>query len=263
MTVPLGLVLNGIDAFILVFIRLTGLFIMTPIFGRRNMPVYFKIGFSFLLALILINTIPMPKLDYYDSIYGYGFLAVKEFLVGITIGYVSYLIFSAIYVAGQIIDMQVGFGLVNVLDPISNIQAPITSNFYFIISMLVFLTIDGHHMIIRALFDSYRYIPIGGAVFNGNLMDNIIRLFSDTFVIAFKISAPVVAAILITDVAQGVITRTIPQINVFIVGMPLKIALGIVVMMIIIPMLITAIFSLTGSMAGETANFIKNMGMNK
>lgn len=263
MNIPLGLVLNGIDAFLLVLVRMTGLFVVAPIFGRRNIPAYFKIAFSFLLALILVNTITLPAPDYVNNIYSYAFLIIKEFIVGLTLGFVSYVIFSAIYVAGQIIDMQVGFGVVNVIDPISNIQVPITSNFYFIISMLVFLGVDGHHALIRALFDSYNYIPLGGAVFNNSLMNDIVRIFGEMFVLGFKISAPIVAALLITDVALGVISRSVPQLNVFVVGMPLKILLGIIVMIITVPMFITLLYSLMHGMNNEVLNFMKDLGAKK
>jgi len=158
----LGILLNGIDIFVLIFVRMTGLFVAAPIFGRRNIPSYFKIGFSFMLALILANIMPAPEIDYQQNIYQYVLMVIKEFIVGLTIGYIAYMVFTAIYLAGQLIDMQIGFGLVNVLDPISNIQVPITANFYFIISMLVLLMVNGHHMLIKVLFESYSYIPLGG-----------------------------------------------------------------------------------------------------
>ena len=255
-----GMLLNGFDAFLLVFVRMTGLFVIAPIFGRRNIPTYFKIGFSFLLAVILVNTISIPELQYYENIYAFALLVFKEFIVGLTLGYVSYLVFTAIYMAGQIIDMQVGFGMVNVLDPVSNIQVPITSNFYFILSMLVFLAFNGHHALIKALFESYNLVPVGTAAFNNNLMNDIIRAFGNIFLIGFKISAPIVAAILISDIALGVISKSVPQLNFFVIGMPLKIALGMVVMILTIPMFISVVDVLINGMNHEMLNFIKDLG---
>jgi flagellar biosynthetic protein FliR len=257
---PIGIVVKGIDAFLLVFVRMTGLFVISPIFGRRNIPAYFKIGFSFLLALIMINIIAIPELDYYNNIYQFVFLILKEFLVGLMLGYISYLLFSSIYIAGQLIDMQIGFGMVNVIDPMSNIQVPITSNFYFIMSMLFFLAMDGHHMLIRALFDSYEYVPLGGASFNHLLMNDIVRIIGNIFLIGFKIAAPITAAILVTDVALGVISKTVPQINVFVVGMPLKIFIGIAVMVVTIPMFVMLLETLVNGMSSEMLNFTKDMG---
>lgn len=260
MEIPIGMVLNGIDVFILIFVRMTGLFVVAPIFGRRNIPAYFKVGFSLLLALILVNTVKMPNLNYGSSFYEYVFLVLKEFLVGITIGYVSYLVFTSIYFAGQIIDTQVGFGMVNVIDPVSNIQVPITSNFYFIMSMLVFLWSNGHHIIIKALFESYKYIPLGSAVFNNNLLNDILRVFGTIFVIGFQIAAPITAAILISDIALGVASRSVPQLNVFVIGMSLKIVLGMLIMIVTMPLFISCIDVLTSGMTKEMFNFMKDMG---
>lgn len=259
MNLPLGIVINGIDAFILIFVRMTGLFVVAPIFGRRNIPTIMKIGFSFLLALLLVNTVKTTGLNQYESIYEFVFLVIKEFIVGITIGYVSNLVLNAIYLAGQLIDMQIGFGIVNVLDPMSNIQVPITANFYFMISMLVFIAVNGHYVLIKALFDSYNTVPLGGAVFGTGLMEDIIRVFGSIFTIGFKIAAPITAAILIADITLGVISRTVPQLNVFVVGMPLKILLGLLVLVLTIPMFIMVLENLFDVMNGETVKFIKDM----
>lgn len=263
MQIPLNTFMNGIEVFILVFIRMSGLFIIAPIFGRRNIPAYYKIGFSALLALILVNTITVPVNDDYSNIYGYTFLVVKEFVVGLTIGFAAYIVFSGIYIAGQLIDMQIGFGMVNVLDPLSNIQVSVTTNFYFIISMLIFLSVNGHHLLIQALFDSYKWIPLGGAVYNNNLLNDIIKVTGNMFLIGFKIAAPVVAAILVSDLALGIISRTVPQLNVFVVGMPLKIVLGIAVIIITIPAFAGFIHTLVREMDQGTLNFIKDMGLKK
>ncbi|MCX8130309.1 MAG: flagellar biosynthetic protein FliR [Clostridia bacterium] len=260
MFIPVDLFLSGFDSFLLVFVRMTGLFVIAPIFGRRNVPTYLKIGFAFFLAIILVSNVSLQKPSQFDNIYGFLLLVFKEFMVGITLGYISYLIFTAIYIAGQLIDMQVGFGMVNVLDPVSNIQIPITSNFYSIISMLVFLMLNGHHALIKALFDSYEYVPLGGAVFSEALLNDVIRIFSEAFVLGFRISAPILAAILITDIALGVISKTVPQLNVFVVGMPLKIILGLLIMIVTIPAFVAFIEVLVNGMNGEMFNFMKHMG---
>ncbi len=234
MNIPLDILFEKMDIFLLVFVRMSGLFVIAPIFGRRNIPSYFKIGFSFLLAMIVMNTISVSDLEEYNSIYKFFVLLLKEFMVGITLGYVSYLIFTAIYMAGEFIDMRIGFGMVNVLDPISNIQLPITANFYFILTMLIFFILNGHHSLIRGLYESYSWVPIGQAVFGNELLSDVIRLFGSIFLLGFKIAAPITAAILITDVALGVISKAVPQLNVFVIGMPLKIALGIIILILTI-----------------------------
>lgn len=259
MPFPAGLFLNGFDAFLLIFVRMTGLFIVAPIFGRRNIPSYLKIGFSFFTAIILVNTIKIPPPETYDSLLQLTLIIVKEFVVGITIGFIAYMAFTAIYVAGEIIDMQIGFGVVNVMDPISNIQVPITSNIYFILSMLVYIAVNGHHALIKALFDSYTAVPLGTAVFNASIADNLMAIFGSIFAIGFKIAAPIVAAILITDVALGTISRMVPQLNVFVIGMPLKILVGIALLMVTIPMFLYVLEGLFKVVDTGTINYIKDI----
>lgn len=255
----MGSYLTTLETMILILMRMTGLFVIAPIFGRRNIPTYYKIGFSFILALVLVNIVDFPKKGYGDNLIQYGLLAGKEFLVGITIGYVAYLVFTGIYLAGQLVDMQVGFGMVNVIDPVSNIQVPVTSNIYFMISMLVFLSLNGHHYLIMSLLESYKFVPVDAAQFGKGLMGDIINVFSSIFVLGFKIAAPVIAAILVTDIALGVISRSVPQLNVFVVGMPLKIVMGIAVVIITIPVFVAICGTLQENMVAEMTRFLKDM----
>lgn len=255
----IGAILNGLEVFLLVFVRMTGLFVIAPIFGRRNVPSYFKIGLSFMLALILSNAMSFETPVYADSIYGYGFLVIKEFLVGIIIGYVAYLVFSAVYIAGQIIDMQVGFGMVNVMDPVNSIQVPISANFYYIIAMVIFLIADGHHMLIKALYASFNAIPPGRAVFSDSLINDMIRLMNNMFLTGFKIAAPVLATILLADIALGILMKTIPQLNIFVVGIPLKMILGLIILVLTIPLFISIVDVLINGMNSEILNFLMHM----
>jgi flagellar biosynthetic protein FliR len=255
----MGALLNSIDIFLLVLTRMTGLFVVAPIFGRKNIPVYFKVGLAFLMAVILVNTQNPGIADKYSNLWGFGFLIAKEMLVGITIGYVSYIIFTSIYIAGQLIDMQVGFGMVNVLDPLSNIQIPVTANFYFIICMMLFLLGNGHHILINALFDSFKIVPLGTATFSGALMSDLLRIFGSIFSVGFRISAPVIATILVTDIALGIMSRAVPQLNVFVVGLPLKIIIGLLVVILTFSTFITIVEGLTGDVAKEMLRFLNDM----
>lgn len=257
--IPAGLLLNGFDVFLLVFVRMTGLFVVAPIFGRRNIPTYFKIGFSFFTALILVNTTAVQAFQYDDSILAYTLLVIKEFIVGISIGFIAYMVFTAIYIAGEIIDMQIGFGIVNVIDPISNIQVPLTSNLYFIISMLLFISLNGHLVLIKALFDSFSTLPLGTAAFDASLTDELMDLFITVFTTGFKIAAPIVAVILITDVALGTISRMVPQLNIFVIGLPLKIFVGFLILVLTVPVFLTVMETIFKAMDGSVLDFIKEL----
>ncbi len=262
MQIPLGMLLNNVELFLLIFVRMAGLFVIAPIFGRANIPVYFKIGFAFTTAILMANVIKIDHIVATDSFLLYAIYIVKEFIVGVVLGFVAYAIFTSIYIAGQIIDMQIGFGMVNVYDPISNIQVPITANLYFILAMIIFLVTNGHHFLIKALFQSFELVPLGTMGIGPNMLDNIIGIFQMLFSIGFKISAPILAAVLITDVVLGIISKTIPQMNVFILGMPLKILIGIIIIMITIPAFIYIVAMLSDNMNIEIFKFLKDMGSN-
>ncbi|NTV91274.1 MAG: flagellar biosynthetic protein FliR, partial [Clostridiales bacterium] len=188
------LFLAGFDAFLFVLVRMTGLFVIAPIFGRASIPGYFKVGFSLMMSVIIVNTISLPTPGYDNSIYQVALIIIKEFVVGVSIGFISYLIFTAIYIAGEVMDMQIGFGISNVIDPISNIQVPMTSNLYYMMAMLVFLAMNGHHWLIKAIYDSYTTVPLGTAAFNPVILNNIMSIMGSIFFIGFKIAAPVIAA---------------------------------------------------------------------
>lgn len=262
MQIPLGMLLNNVELFLLIFVRMTGLFVTAPIFGRKNIPAYFKVGFAFTTAILMANVIKVDSIIATDSFLIYALYIIKEFIVGVVLGYVAYVVFTSIYIAGQIIDMQIGFGMVNVFDPISNIQIPVTANLYFILAMIIFLVTNGHHMLIKALFQSFELVPLGSASIGPMMIDNIVGIFKQIFTIGFKISAPIVAAIIVTDVVLGIISKTIPQMNVFVLGMPLKILIGIIIIMITIPAFIYIVAMLTDNMNIELFKFIKDMGSN-
>lgn len=255
----MGSLLIKMEAFILILIRISSLFIVSPLFGRRNLPTIFKIGFSFMVALLLINATVIPASLNLFGLYEFTIAAMKEFIIGIILGYISFLIFSAIYLAGQLIDTQIGFGIVSVIDPASNIQVPITANFYYTLAMVIFLTMNGHHMLIEALVKSYNILPMGTTIISDSMLPHIVRLMGEMFIIGFKISAPVISALLICDVALGIMSRTMPQMQIFFVGMPLKILLGLVVIMITIPTFLMVLGFMIDSINTETTTFMQEM----
>jgi len=232
MTIPLDGIFNLWNVFLLVLVRVSGMFFLSPIFGRRNIPNFFKAGFCLIMTIVIANSVRIPDLTPYTSLASYVFLIGKEFLVGVTMGFISYMFFAAIYVAGHMIATQIGFGMVNVFDPLTNVQIPITADFYAILATLFMLVTDSHHLLIKAVADSYDVLPPGGAQFSGGVVRQLVEMFYQTLIIGFKIAAPITAAILIADVALGIIAKAMPQMNVFMLGMPLKIIIGFIVILI-------------------------------
>lgn len=258
--IDFGLAVANFDAILLIFVRMTGLFILSPVFGRQNMPAIFKIGFAFFLTVIFANTVDSFSLDYQNSLVLYMVYVAKELAIGIIMGYVTYVIVSGIYLAGQLIDMQIGFSFANVVDPITNIQVPLTSNFYYTYFILVFLLVNGHHMLIRALFYSFEVLPIEKMTFSSSVIPELTTLLADMFGIALRIAAPVICAIFIVDVVLGILSKTMPEMNVFMLGMPIKIIIGFIIMTITVSGAVSIAEGLMSIMEEKIVVFFQAMG---
>lgn len=250
----IDMILNHYQLLLLIFVRVSGVFIFSPFFSSQNVPNIMKIGLSYSLALLIAISRPID-IDIGNHIL--LIVILKELMVGIIIGFISYVYMSAFYVLGQIIDMKIGFGMANVIDPQNKIQVPLMGNFYYILAFLFMLLINGHHIIINALVDSYNYIPLGKLVYDENAMEIIVNGLVRAFEIGFKLSFPVVAIIFLTDIVLGIMAKTIPQMNVFVVGMPLKIFIGLAIIMITIPIFYNSIVEIFNIISNDIYKFIK------
>ena len=251
-----GYFLNGSYIFFLVLARMSGIFIASPIFGRRNIPAYFKIGLAFFLSIIVVllyhfeYTAPQNLLEFI-------FVVTKEFIVGIIIGFISYMIFSTILLAGQIIDNAIGFGIANVIDPMSEIQVPLLGNFLYLYMLVIFFATDAHHTLIRAVVYSYKVVPLGYSNILPKLSQKFITFFIELFVIGIEISLPILMSMLIVDIILGILSRAVPQMNVFMVGIPIKIAIGFVVLVIVLPIMNKMIFVLLDKLSYYTFDALR------
>ena len=223
------------QVFLLVFLRTLGVLAVAPIFGHRAVISQAKAGFAFALALVLFQAAPVTMVVPTD-LAPYVIAAVKEITMGIMFGFVARLVFVAVQFAGEVIGIDVGFGVVNVIDPLSAEQISIIGTFKNLIAMVTFLMIDGHHVVLQALAESFVMVPLGGIQLSEMLANGLINMTANVFVMAVKLAAPVVTALFLTSVSLGVMARTMPQMNVFIVGFPLKIAVGMGMMAVTLPM---------------------------
>ncbi len=227
---------QNFTVFILACTRVSGIFITAPIFSSRNIPPRVKIMLSVFISLIIVPVILQKyTVNIPSALLPYMFAVLCELTIGVTIGLVMEIFFAVIQVAGQMLDTQIGFGIVNVLDPQSGTQVPLLGNFIQVIFIIVFLATDMHHLFFSALADSFQVLPINGAVFDGSLALFILKLVSDMFVLALKIAMPIVMTTLLVDISMGMLARTMPQMNVFVVGIPLKLAVGIFMLSVVLP----------------------------
>jgi flagellar biosynthetic protein FliR len=212
-----------------------------PIFGSQNVPVQLKAGLSFLLAILLFPLIPVQIDNSYTfTVLNFGFVVIKEIFVGLTIGFASSLLFVSVQFAGRLMDTEMGFAMVQLIDPFTDTEATVTGQFQILIFSVIFLLINGHYFMLMALKKSFDYIPLFSAhIHDGNTINLLVTMVGNIFVLAIRLAAPVFCVLLLTTVALGVIARTVPQINIFFVGLPLKIGLGIITLAIVLPALAT------------------------
>ncbi|NLW44636.1 MAG: flagellar type III secretion system protein FliR [Syntrophomonadaceae bacterium] len=228
----------GWEGFLLVIGRISGLFIGSPVFSARQIPIQVKILLTIMLSGMIAYVTPLTSAVPITDSWTFLMALAVEVFVGYTIGFVAYVLFAGIQLAGQLMDMQMGFGLVNVIDPQSGMQVPLIGNFNYLLATIIFLSINGHHYLLQALCNSYQIIPVLGASFNGQVVEFLMELGANMFVIGLKLAVPVVAALFMADLALGFIARTVPQMNVFVVGLPLKIGAGLVMVLLTLPIFI-------------------------
>ena len=224
-----NLILSFLPNFLLVLCRMTGFFLTAPVFSvRNNVPLHFRVGIAVFAAFMAFAAAGSGPLVPFDAAYVY--YVVRETLIGILLGFVAYLIFTVVQIAGSFMDMQMGLGIANVIDPMTGMQNPVLGSFKFIIAMLLFLSWNGHHYLLLGIMDSYRVIPLDNTFFAalaaGAPTELLTKGLSAAFTLAFQMAAPIVATMFMVDVALGMLVKTAPQFNVFVVGIPIKIIVG-------------------------------------
>ncbi len=223
-------------AFLLVLTRTSGIFLIAPFFGSLNIPVQMRAGAAIAMAFVTFPVIVEHSVvTAPESILMFGGAVAQELFVGWMIGFIAYVVLAAINMAGKIMDMQVGFSVANVMDPTSGQQSPLIGSFLYNLAVIYFLVVNGHHIIIGALIESFNRIPLDGVIWNETLASFIIDLTSGVFLTGMKIAMPVTFSILLVNVGMGILARTMPQMNIFVVGIPLHLTIGIFMLSMLLP----------------------------
>ncbi|HHW43956.1 MAG TPA: flagellar type III secretion system protein FliR [Desulfotomaculum sp.] len=225
-----------VATFILIFIRASAFLAAGPLFFFPNVPRPFKAGMAFALAVVLFPVVPQTGPNFPGGLPGFGLAAAEEAGVGLVLGFVTTLVFQSLNMAGQIMDIQMGFFMANLFDPAMGHQATITSRFLYLLGMVLFLILDGHHLLIAGLARSYQLVPLTGASLDGTTTLAVVQMFARMVALGVQIAAPVVAVVLIIDICLGILGRTAPEMNIFMLGFPLKIALGILTLSVMVPL---------------------------
>jgi len=246
------------QTFILVFLRTGAMMAMMPVIGDNATPLRIKAGLSLIIAFMIAPVVSVAHIPD-PALLDLALKMAGEVLIGVMIGFAARLIFAGIQIAGQFVGFQMGFAIVNVIDPISSAQVSIIAQIQYLLAILIFLIINGHHFFIMAIAEGYRVLPAFGFQFSGALMDAVFQLSRDMFVIALKLSAPIIAVLFFTNVGLGIIARTVPQMNIFIVGFPLQIGIGLIAFGLMIPFMVKMFEKLILGLNSQVSWLIKLM----
>lgn len=224
-----------------IFIRVITFFSSLNILFPSGTPNTFKVCFSILMSIIISSgvNIDVNVLNTFDLIR----LVAMETVNGLLLGYITNLCFNSLKIAGSLIDQQIGLSMSSIYDPNSKEQATLIENLMYWMGIIIFFSMNGHHKLIIGIQQSFHLIKIGENLIQNNFY-YIVHVFVQCFTIGFKIAVPVILSLIFTDLIMGLISRSVPQLNVMIIGMPLKMLVGVVFFMIALPFIITEIHNL-------------------
>jgi flagellar biosynthetic protein FliR len=245
----MGIFTPYIYNFLFILLRAGIVVSLLPFFGSKNFPAQFKIGFIVAIALILT-----PVVELNVSKTGIPLLVMREAIIGITLGLTARFIFLAVEMAGQVISNAMGLSLAAIFDPDFG-QSTEIARFYGMAAMLIFLSMDAHHDLIYVFVKSYEWLP-GGQISFKDLIPEVVSVSGNMFLIALKISAPVVIAMLISHLLLGFIYKAAPQMNIFFIGYPVYIFVGFVVILMGIPVLTQVIGGYLNGIKDEMVRII-------
>lgn len=223
------------ETLLLVLVRVTVMLGLVPFFSGKEIPISVRLGLGFLVTFVAGQTVPTLAAP----------LALGPFIVGIVcqtfigavFGYVSFLVFTGIQFAGAILDIQVGFGAVSVLNPTTQQQVTILSEFEVALATLLYLVTDSHHALLAGISGSFTLLPLPWAGIDGMLSTSVVSFFSEALFIVLRIAAPVAITLFMTSLTLGLMSRVAPQMNVFSVGLPLQMLVGLSMIVITMPLL--------------------------
>jgi flagellar biosynthetic protein FliR len=218
---------GNLEQLLLIFVRISAFIFVAPFFSITSVPKRMRAGLAFFITLILFTVLPKGTLAY-STVIDYAILVIREIIVGLLIGLSANICYSILAFSGKIIDMDIGFAMVSVLDPISKEQTSITGTFYNYVFLFTLVCSDMPHYLLRAIVDAYQLIPLGKVQFNmDSLYNSFLTYMADYLIIGFRIVLPIFAVILVTNIILGILAKVAPQMNMFVIGMQLKIFMGL------------------------------------
>ncbi len=243
--------------FVLILFRVASFLMAMPITGGGGLPGLVKVSLVLAVSLVLVPIVPMPSPPSTLSAWLIGL--ISEMMIGWVIGLGSQLIFAAVDLGGEIVGLQMGFGIASVLDPTSNQPMPLIDQLYTLFAVLVFFGIHADHLVIRALVQSFGLIPPMTFGSTGIPMGLLVRTAGQLFVTGMKIAIPVTMALLLANVALGILSRVVPQMNVWLMSFPITIGLGFLVMGATLSLFVALLQDQISGLEGTIGGLLREM----
>ncbi|MGB3160680.1 flagellar biosynthetic protein FliR [Carnobacterium sp.] len=242
---------------LLILMRISAFFMISPGFSMKGLPNLVKIGLS---AGLTLAAYPVTQaLSAQVTMQVFAVLAIKEVLLGLAIGFITKLIFSAIEMAGNFVDFQVGFQMGAVFDPALGVSSSYYGKIYYWMSICIFFITDLHHLVLKTVIKTFQSVPIESTNLGGFGVEGMVKLYSIVFESAINLAAPLMIVALFTEVVLGLISRTVPQINVLILGMPLKIIASFIFILLLLPAISSNIQDILPMMTKYINEFIQSL----
>ncbi|HBV96615.1 MAG: flagellar biosynthesis protein FliR [Peptococcaceae bacterium BICA1-7] len=251
--------LELVASFLLVFARISAFVASSPIFGGQYTTAIVKAGITFVITVVLYPLVSTPEQLDISGLGEYATALVREVGVGLLMGFLCSLILHALSILGQLFDLHIGFMMTSIFDQSVGGMITLTAKFLYLTGIILFFVLDGHHMLLLGLARSFDIVPLNTAVLSGTSAEIVIKAFARMITVAVQLSAPFIAVILIIDVCLGILGRTAPQMNIFMMGFPIKIIAGIVVLAVMAPLLGTAFQSLFRMMERDLYTLLKGL----
>lgn len=244
--------------FVFIFTRIIGLFLTAPLLGNNNIPMQVKVAFAFIISLIFFPLLSAPRLAANPDGLEIILLLLGELGIGLMMGLSAQMLLAAVELAGEVVGFQMGIGMANVFDPSTASQVALLGQIKVVFALLLLVAMDGHHLFIKGLATSYGLVQPGAFALDAFQYEKLLSMSGNIFMLGLTIGAPLIVALLAANISIGLIARTVPQMNVFIVGIPFTIALGMLLMALGFPFFIAAVSGLHDQMQEIILGGLKN-----
>jgi flagellar biosynthetic protein FliR len=226
---------------LMMFVRILAVFMTAPLFSDRVVPNIAKIGLAALLAFLILPLPDTTLVAVPTTISPFALMIAREILLGAIVGFVANLVFVGVEIAATMKGIQSGFRAASLFNPFTNVSSSALDQFYTLITIALSLAINGHHLLITAIVRTFKLVPVGTFIFDSVTTERLVTMANQVFVVGVTLALPVVGTLLLTDIGLGLIARAVPQIQVFFVGLPLKVGLGFLTLALTMPITLPVI----------------------